>query len=171
MNLNVEKKRVSNFTFAEKQFLLNLVSSKYSHILEDKKTNRVSLDEKNRTWKKIEKEFNANAPITCFRSNESLKRFYENKKKELRRKMADEKESHFLTGGGPAPPAPNLDETDNILLSIVNEKTVKGFDVTCDSDYEPITKKPHQEEEETELTFTIDNEYQILEVRDVLIVT
>lgn len=152
---NLENKRIPNFTPSEKVFLLNLISTKYAPIIEDKKTNRVSIEEKTRVWKNIEKEFNANAAIACYRSAEALKRFYENKKKELRRKLAEDRKERFLTGGGPAPIV-KLDDTDEILLSIVNEKTMKGFAVTCDSDadYEPL-EKIQKTGIDSALTFTV----------------
>lgn len=42
-------KRALNFTPSEKQFLLNLVAHKYHNILEDKKTNHVTVEQKNKT--------------------------------------------------------------------------------------------------------------------------
>lgn len=125
-------KRVPNFTPNEKDFLINLVA-KYSHILEDKKTNKVSIQEKNHVWDQIEVEFNNNTQIACFRSSNQLKRLYENKKKELRRKMANNKKETYLTGGGTSQVV-KLEANEEVLLQIVNEKTVKGFDVPFDSD-------------------------------------
>ena len=51
--MNTEK-RIPNFTPNEKECLFNIIA-KYSHILEDKKTNRISIEEKKQAWKEIEK--------------------------------------------------------------------------------------------------------------------
>lgn len=131
----VDKKltRIPNFSSAEKESLM-MIALKYASILEDKKTNRSGLEEKSEAWKKIETEFNNTAPILAFRSQEQLKRLYENRKKDLRKKLADHKKETYLTGGGPAPKDIVLDKVDSLLSQILNEKSVKGFHSEFDSD-------------------------------------
>lgn len=54
-------KRVPNFTQGEKLFLLKLISEKYAAVLEDKRTNKISLDQKKNIWKEIESD----GPMVC----------------------------------------------------------------------------------------------------------
>lgn len=128
-----ETKRVPNFSPAEKQFLINLIAKKYAGVLEDKKTNRVSIADKNTAWKQIEEEFNSSGPLICYRNAESLRRLYENRKKDLRKKMAEERKQRFATGGG-IMPVVKTDDTDEILISIVNKKSVEGIENKFDND-------------------------------------
>ena len=90
------------------------------------------MKDKNEAWKKIEEEFNATAPTACFRNAGALRRLYENKKKELRRKKAEEKKQAFLTGGGKAPIV-KMDDTDELMMSIISEKSVIGLSARFDS--------------------------------------
>lgn len=138
----MSEKRVPNFTQGEKFNLLKLISQKYAAVLEDKKTNKTSLEQKKNIWKEIESTFNASGPMVCFRSAETLRRLYENKKKELRKKLGEDKKRRFLTGGGVHCPV-KFDETDEILLSIVNEKSLIGHvnKYDCDSDETVINKQ------------------------------
>ncbi|CAG9773815.1 unnamed protein product [Ceutorhynchus assimilis] len=130
-----ESKRVPNFTQAEKTYLINLISQKYGKILEDKKTNRTSVDEKKEVWKEIEERFNASGPMVCFRNADSLRWLYENKKKELRKKLGEEKKQRHLTGGGTMPLIV-IDDLDKILMSVLNEKCLTGIQSRFDCDDE-----------------------------------
>lgn len=133
-----EKKRSCNFTNTEKKFLFQLIADKHGRVLEDKKTDRASLAKREETWKLIENEFNAVSPSNMYRGADSLKKLYSNKKKEVRKRVAEEKREALLTGGGPAPKIIKTDdEIDNILLSIMNEKTVYGLTNPYDCDNTP----------------------------------
>lgn len=46
----VGQKRIPNFTPQEKQHLINLLSQKYQNKIEDKNTNRTTVEKKHRTW-------------------------------------------------------------------------------------------------------------------------
>ncbi|CAH1099138.1 unnamed protein product [Psylliodes chrysocephalus] len=127
------KKREPNFTPDEKTHLFNIIFNGYGKKLEDKRTDRVSVTEKKQLWGRIQEEFNSTSPNTTFRSWESLKLLYENKKKDLRRKMAEEKKQRFMTGGGTVSPV-KLDSVEEILLSVMNEKTIFGLSQDFDSD-------------------------------------
>lgn len=158
--------RIPNFSPAEKESLMVIVM-RYASILEDKKTNRVGLEEKTQAWKKIETEFNNTAPILAFRSQEQLKRLYDNKKKDLRKKMADHKKETYLTGGGPAPKNISLDKTQEILSHIMNEKSIRGFQVEFDSDnldmpdiFDPSLKKRKIDQQVGEVSFNIPRRYR-----------
>ncbi|CAH1114866.1 unnamed protein product [Psylliodes chrysocephalus] len=77
-------------------------------------------------WEKVTKEFNCMSPGNNKRSTEVLKIFYENNKKKLRKKTANKKIHIKGTGGGP-PDNIKDDPTNDLLLSIMNEKTVYGL--------------------------------------------
>lgn len=63
--------------------LVDIIAQKYKHIIEDKKTDRNTLHQKIEVWKKVEADFNALSPSSYFREWSVLKRFYENRKKEV----------------------------------------------------------------------------------------
>ncbi|CAG9773269.1 unnamed protein product [Ceutorhynchus assimilis] len=142
----VPVKRVPNFSVAEKTHLMRLIASKYVSVLEDKKTDRTSSIQKNKAWQLIENEFNSSSSSGVYRNAACLQKCYSNKQKELRKSLAEERKEILLTGGGP-PPKIKKDESDQILESIMNKKTLLGF--TCqfddDADISPIIKLGKQE--------------------------
>lgn len=125
-----KRNRSANYTTGEKELLLSLVS-KYKDIIENKKTDGVSLNEKIKTWDDITREFNGQAPNSIYRSVESLKKFYDNQKKTLRKRVGEERKDMYTTGGGTA--KTHTDSLDDLLLSIINEKTVFGLKNPFDS--------------------------------------
>lgn len=127
------KLRVPNFTTSEKLHLLRIIANTYSSIIEDKKTDRASGEKKDMAWKNITHQFNASSSTGVLRSMASLKKCYENRKKELRKSLADEKREVTLTGGGP-PPKIKKDETDDLLMSIINKRTLVGVQNKFDDD-------------------------------------
>ncbi|CAH1103844.1 unnamed protein product [Psylliodes chrysocephalus] len=171
MNQNREQtvKRIPNFTKSEKECLMNLILNNYAATLENKKTNRVNMQEKNEIWKRIECDFNSKAPLVHYRSAEQLRRLYENKKKELRKKLAEHKKQTYLTGGGPPPTDIKVDAIDKILMQIVNKKSLSGFSVEYDSDIvdeaEPIRKKSKEDEIED-----VIYEFEASEFKDIDII-
>lgn len=126
-------KRVPNFALSEKYHLMHLIANKYAGIIEDKKTDRASSAQKEKVWKLIENEFNASSSVNTYRSAANFKKWYENRKKELRKSLAEEKKETLLTGGGP-PIKMKKHETDEILMSILNKKTLTGLTNKFDDD-------------------------------------
>lgn len=57
---------------------------KYKEIIENKKTDGTSEQEKISAWKDMKTKFNVAAPNMCFRNWELLKTLIENQKKDLR---------------------------------------------------------------------------------------
>lgn len=112
------EKRSSNFTTAEENDLLNVVS-KFKHIVECKKTDSLSNTEKNTIWVTIAKVYNASA--TTARTAAALKTKYKNMKKRSKQKFADEKSNVKGTGGGPAKVV-NVDSTDVQMLELLGER-------------------------------------------------
>ncbi|XP_031333997.1 uncharacterized protein LOC116164006 [Photinus pyralis] len=100
-----------------------------------------------KAWDEIEAEFNASSTCTTYRNALSLKKWYENRKKELRKTLATNKREALLTGGGPPPKKKkDGDDTlmDDILMAILNEKTLLGLKNPFDDDADE-TEIPHIE--------------------------
>lgn len=70
------RKRAVNFTQAEKIILIDIIS-KYKHIIENKKSDNITLKDKEKGWKLIENTFNS-ISSTEFRSSEVLKSCWDN---------------------------------------------------------------------------------------------
>lgn len=126
------KKRAPNYTNNEKELLLNIIEH-HKHIIENKKTDGVSVKEKKETWQKICQQFNTSSPNLYYRQVESLKKFYEKMKEELRKKTAEIKKELYKTGGGQGPGSQN-NQQDDLLMSIINKKSVLGLGSKFDSD-------------------------------------
>lgn len=74
----VQRKRAQNFSEAEKMILTNLIQQ-YKHILENKKSDAVTLKDKDKCWKIIEHSFNSRSSSEC-RSSEVLRSCWDNLK-------------------------------------------------------------------------------------------
>ncbi|KAI4455388.1 apontic [Holotrichia oblita] len=139
-----KRDRSINFSTTEKVMLINIIQ-KYKSIVENKKTDITTCDEKKKVWEKIQLEFNATA-ANCERSVDSIRRFYENQKKNVRKIAANEKKDTYLTGGG----TPNVFKKEpfhDVLLSIMNSKSVVGLKNKFDGDgiYETVSDMPEKE--------------------------
>ncbi|KAJ8930690.1 hypothetical protein NQ314_016487 [Rhamnusium bicolor] len=115
--------RSANFTASEKHHLFNLISNKYGHILEHKKTDRSSVAQKFMTSKQIERGFNADSPNSVFRTAECLKNSMKIKKIRI-----EEKNRECLLEGA------YLYKRLDLAISIMNEKTLHGSHNEYDSD-------------------------------------
>nr|XP_023012694.1 ATP-dependent RNA helicase WM6-like [Leptinotarsa decemlineata] len=69
-------------------------------------------------------------------------------KKDIRRKAADYKKQSFLTGGG-QPPEIKWDPVDEMLMGIVNRKTINGLVSQFDSDSMGSVEKNQRSNEST----------------------
>lgn len=116
--------------------LIANICAKYNHILENKKTDNTSNEVKNNTWDKIAIEVNSGAINTTYRTVDVLKRFYENRKRELRKIAAEEKKEVLATGGGQVKKF-KRDACHDSVLSMMNTKTVYGLENEFDGDAEP----------------------------------
>ncbi|VEN64123.1 unnamed protein product, partial [Callosobruchus maculatus] len=74
------------------------------------------------------------------RSTESLRKYFDNKKRDIRKLKAEERKETLLTGGGP-PRRPPDDPTQDLLLGIMDPLTVFGDENNFDSDNIEISKK------------------------------
>jgi len=120
------KKRVrsTNYTMEEKSYLINIIK-KYKNIIESKQTDKLSWKDKSNAWETITNEFNATALSGTYRTTESLKKFYENLKKDTRKMATQEKMELYKTGGG-RPANKVLDPLHESVLTLMNTKTVEG---------------------------------------------
>lgn len=120
------RKRVcsTNYTTEEKAILINIIT-KHKNIIESKKTDKVSWKDKSDTWEIIKNEFNSIAPSGTYRTTDSLKKFYENMKKERKKNIAQEKMELYKTGGG-RPTHKILNPLHESILTLMNTKTVEG---------------------------------------------
>ncbi|KAI4468480.1 myb/sant-like dna-binding domain [Holotrichia oblita] len=104
----IARVRSVNFTESEKEVLV-LIINKYKDIVENKKTDNVSNSEKTTAWQNIAKEFNR-----------------------MRKRAARERSEMYKTGGGKADT--NISKGDELLLSLINKKTIYGYESPWDSD-------------------------------------
>lgn len=123
--------RTPNYTSEEMNVLLNIIVQ-FKHITENKKTDAVTWREKDAVWKRIAELFNASAPSGVVRAPESLKKAYENKKKNVRKLVAAERCQVRKTRGGneKIPHDPNT----KIAISLLNKKTMYGLKNNSDCD-------------------------------------
>lgn len=142
-----KRSRAPNCTYREKECLLSIIS-KYKNFVENKKTDAVSSKEKKDVWIKIWKEFNSSSPNLYNRNPESLKKFYDKLKEDVRKRSAQNKMNLYKTGGGEGKWIEK--PGDEILLSIVQEKSVTGLYNYCDSD----ATKPLPEREKVNTSYT-----------------
>ncbi|KAF5276773.1 hypothetical protein FQR65_LT16196 [Abscondita terminalis] len=129
----MDRKRV-NYTSDEKNLLVTLVD-KYKDKVENKKTNGISNKEKEAIWASIADEFNSKA-LNVYRDSNALRKQWANYKQDARKAAAKQRHSLYKTGGGPG----EVTDTskDEVILSIISDKTVKGLEQEFDSDVLPV---------------------------------
>jgi hypothetical protein len=82
--------RCSNFSSQEKNILIHIIE-KYQDIIECKKTDKVSVQEREKVWEGIAQEFNEIVLAEPVRTSRQLKMCYENLKRRIRKEVcADE---------------------------------------------------------------------------------
>ncbi|KAJ8916168.1 hypothetical protein NQ315_016307 [Exocentrus adspersus] len=128
-----KKHRAANYTFQEKNLLLNTVL-KFRHIIESKKSDAATWKEKEAAWNKVADIFNATSRSEVYRDANSLKQLYDNTKKSARRVWASVKDTSYCKGNA------NIDANMELLLYILNGKTSYGVDKSC-SDSENETQE------------------------------
>jgi hypothetical protein len=73
---------------------------KYKNIVSNNKTHAVSVEEKEKCWKRITEEFNSESPNGILRTQETLRRLFVNVVQTTRKIAAVERRDHYKTGGG-----------------------------------------------------------------------
>ncbi|KAL4715288.1 hypothetical protein ACJJTC_010858 [Scirpophaga incertulas] len=125
-----KRKRDPTFAASEKQTLIELVERHFD-IVENKKTDSVSIKLKNEEWQKISTEFNAISSIHP-RDWGVLKNCWENLKKRAKQCQTS-RNQHFLgTGGGPPKKIIEDPAIDRVLELI--QTRITGFTNSYDSD-------------------------------------
>ncbi|KAF6204076.1 hypothetical protein GE061_002416 [Apolygus lucorum] len=117
----VTRKRATNFTKSEESYLLRVVRN-HSQIVENKKTDAVNNAAKLREWDLIASEFNS-ANVGEVRDAAALRRKYENLKKLVKKKLAQQKLHVMGTGGGP-PKKVELDDEETQLIEVMGPQAV-----------------------------------------------
>lgn len=143
-----KRTRTANFQEREVEALLHIIK-KFDGIIECKKTDKVFRNDKEKCWKKIANIFNASSPALIPRSPKDLRGKYENLKKTLNRKIADNKLEIHKIKDGSANSTP-LTKSDEMLYSIITlavEGLPARYDVDdfLDSNFED--KSPDEEAE------------------------
>lgn len=131
-----DSKRSANFSEAETKLLLKLIS-KYSNIIECKKTDSATWRDKEEAWKKLTDEFNSIIGSTP-RCTKNLKCKYDNVKKSAKKKLAAEKIEIYKTGGGVAKPM-NITDTESMVIELVGVSCT-GLEAVNDSDDIPVAE-------------------------------
>ncbi len=135
---NEKKKRSANFSDQEVLLLCNLVT-KYSDSIESKKTDALTWKDKNQAWEKLAAEFNIkNTKSGVIRTMHNLKTKYEGVKKDLRKKVAKNKQEIFKTGGG-APNITPLTPYEELIFNLIT-LSVEGLPCRYDDDSEYKTR-------------------------------
>lgn len=130
------KVRQPNFTNAECSLLLELVEPNKC-IIECKRTDMSSRIDKERQWNMIEELFNLRSG-EVLRDKKVLKSKYENLKKNLKKKVSDEKKYVGGTGGGPPSQAPEYSNIDARVRDLLGDERLEGLPSSFDNDAPPI---------------------------------
>jgi len=134
MSLKV-RERSTNFIDSELELLVDLVV-RHNNILENKKTDAITANVKNKTWELLAKQFNSKS-LNAYRSEKCFKLKYENLKKTVNIKLQDVKSKPCPTGGGPAVPQitikklSSIEETIRSLNSLAFNGATSQFDSDC----------------------------------------
>ncbi|XP_069694751.1 myb/SANT-like DNA-binding domain-containing protein 3 [Periplaneta americana] len=121
-------KRGKNFDDFEKNFLIELIAD-YKHIIENKKTDSVTVRTENKAWEEIAIKYNASCR-TGPRSAKQLHALYNCMKKAARKDLNRDKMERYKTGGGVF--IPNLSETGSKIINLLQPQ-FKPLDTAYDS--------------------------------------
>ncbi|XP_068082844.1 uncharacterized protein [Anabrus simplex] len=124
-----KRKRSSNFSDFETDIVAELVI-RHKDVIENKKTDGVTVKQKHETSEKIAEEFNSIAGVSC-RSARNLKTCYENLKRKTRKICADNKVMMNATGGGNF--KPTLSKTTEKVMALI-QPTITPLMNAHDSD-------------------------------------
>ncbi|XP_060846136.1 uncharacterized protein LOC132925789 [Rhopalosiphum padi] len=133
MSLKVKRERSTNFIESELKLLVDLVV-RHNKILENKKTDAVTANVKNKAWEVLVKTFNSRS--LRYRSEKCLKLKYENLKKTIKIKLREVKSKPCPTRGGPAAPQKTMQKLSSIEETIrsLNPLAFSGASSQFDSD-------------------------------------
>lgn len=147
-----KRDRAVNFTTNEIRILVDLIV-KYSHILENKKTDSVMWKKKEETWEKLCTEFNGLSGL-CYRTTKNLKIKYEGLKRSLKKKKAANKTEIYKTGGGPVETTPYTDFEEKLLSILL--LSIEGLSPFDDSDGAILNTQPEAYESTSSIIIQAD---------------
>ncbi|KAF9417151.1 hypothetical protein HW555_005662 [Spodoptera exigua] len=125
-----DRKRGPNWHLAEKILLVDLVTEHFS-IIENKRTDAITMRQKNAEWAKIAESYNCETTFT-HRAADNLKAQWESLKKSTRKEAAAVRQSLITTGGG-LPKPKNNDPLYDKIMGLIST-TVTGLQNPFDSD-------------------------------------
>ncbi|XP_076545450.1 myb/SANT-like DNA-binding domain-containing protein 3 [Osmia lignaria lignaria] len=96
-----------HFTELDKNTFVAILK-KFSHIVENKKSDSSTLKNKEDAWQQITQQYNMSAVISSKRNTAQLKKMWSNMKAAQRTAIMRERQSRLATGGGPAEPAAEI---------------------------------------------------------------
>ncbi|KAF5273239.1 hypothetical protein FQA39_LY07570 [Lamprigera yunnana] len=111
-----ERERSGNFTEADRDLLTTIVAQ-YFAIIENKKSDSLTIKQKNEAWDKVAEDFNC-ATNNLKRTGSQLRNAYNNLKKKLKKESAEDKIEIYKTGGGVAL-SQKMTEEKSRLLSLL----------------------------------------------------
>ncbi|XP_046403630.1 myb/SANT-like DNA-binding domain-containing protein 3 [Ischnura elegans] len=114
--------KMERMNSVERDILISLIM-KYRDILENKKTDAVSVSEKVLCWRKIEDLFNANATVQK-RQWKQLRKAWDNIKTKRKRMQAQETQRKLATGDAPSTP-PVEDSNPELDIAIPSTAEVE----------------------------------------------
>ncbi|KAJ4425558.1 hypothetical protein ANN_27753 [Periplaneta americana] len=98
MEEKVKRTRSSNFTNKEKAIFVDVLPD-YLNVIENKKTDGISVRHKECAWEKLANEYNSHPEVTK-RTVKQLKVFYDSFKRQSKKNYVNEKVALYQTGGG-----------------------------------------------------------------------
>ncbi|PSN54683.1 hypothetical protein C0J52_01101 [Blattella germanica] len=133
-----KQKRVRgcNYSALEKNILVDLVT-KYSGVIEDKRSDGVSLKKREAAWIRVRDEFNSHLNVNP-RTVENLKQCYTNMKRNAKKDHANEKVERYKTGGGTFTPV--VDDISAEVLAIIQDQVLPLESDDCDAEYNDTLK-------------------------------
>ncbi|PSN36540.1 hypothetical protein C0J52_22512 [Blattella germanica] len=114
----MRRDRGMNFTVIEKQIVIELID-KYKSIIENKKSDGVSVRQKEKAWADLCAEFNANLEVNN-RTVKQIRQYYDNLKRSAKKAVSDDKLERFRTGGGVF--KPSVDDDTAKLVAIIQDQ-------------------------------------------------
>lgn len=128
----MKRERQANFSADEVDVLLKTISN-FKNIIENKKTDAITWQQKDNAWDKITTQFNSSSG-KCLRNKKSLRAKYEDLKKAVKKKLANNRMELFKTGGGQAQ-TKNLTNVEEQMLSML-PSMIHGLSSPWDCDRE-----------------------------------
>ncbi|KAK4872602.1 hypothetical protein RN001_014631 [Aquatica leii] len=156
---NEKRNRSTNFTLEEELHLVQEIQ-KVKHILECKTTNSISIKQKEAAWNEVLTKYNS---FNRTRSLLQLKSKYDNLKTGSRKYAANCRAAHRGTGGGPPLINDIKSAIYDIVIEILNKKTVAGLDNSYDDDATEIVDSKSPRLNDVLLEFTGD-EFNAMDV-------